>query len=66
MLVLTRKEGEKILIGEDITVTVVKSKNGQVRIGIQAPKGVSIYREEIAEKEKQSQEENLEADKKAA
>lgn len=47
MLVLTRKDGEKIIIGDGITITVVKSKNGQVRIGIDAPKGVKITREEL-------------------
>lgn len=49
MLVLTRKDGEKILIGKDISITIVKSKNGQVRIGVEAPKGVTILREELSE-----------------
>lgn len=56
MLVLTRKEGEKILIGENISITIVKSKNGQVRIGIDAPKGINIRREELENQvEKQEQ-----------
>jgi carbon storage regulator len=44
MLLLTRKKGEQITIGDDITITVVKLKGGQVRIGIDAPKEVHIQR----------------------
>lgn len=55
MLVLTRKEGEKILIGENISITIVKSKNGQVRIGIDAPKGINIRREELENQVKEEQ-----------
>ena len=47
MLILTRKVGESITIGEDVTITVVASKGGQVRIGIDAPKTVSITRSEL-------------------
>ncbi|WP_121611021.1 carbon storage regulator CsrA [Mesobacillus foraminis] len=47
MLVLTRKNGETIKIGDDIEITVVASKNDQVKIGIKAPKNVEIYRKEI-------------------
>ncbi len=47
MLVLSRKINEKILIGEDIVITVVKIDRNQVRIGIEAPGSVPIYREEI-------------------
>lgn len=65
MLVLTRKDGEKILVGKDITITVVKSKNGQVRIGIEAPKGISICREEIADNQN-AVSKSTEEDKKAA
>lgn len=46
MLVLTRKENEAIQIGSDITVIVVKIGNGRVRIGIEAPEGISIHRPE--------------------
>ena len=46
MLVLTRKEGQKINIGEEITVTVTGIKGKQVRIGIEAPKSVPIHRPE--------------------
>ncbi len=48
MLVLSRKLGEKIVIGDHIVVTVVKIDRNQIRIGIEAPHQVPIYREEIA------------------
>jgi carbon storage regulator len=48
MLVLSRKLGEKIVIGDNILVTVVKIDRNQVRIGIEAPPDVLVYREEIA------------------
>ena len=48
MLVLSRKLGEKIVIGDNILVTVVKIDRNQIRIGIEAPQDVSVYREEIA------------------
>jgi carbon storage regulator len=47
MLVLSRKLGEKIVIGESIVVTVVKIDRNQIRIGIEAPANVPVYREEI-------------------
>jgi len=47
MLVLTRKIGEGIVIGEDVTVTIVEMKGGNVRIGIDAPRDKKIYRQEI-------------------
>ncbi|MCB9030602.1 MAG: carbon storage regulator CsrA [Deltaproteobacteria bacterium] len=49
MLILTRKPGESIFIGDHIKVTVVEQKGHQVRIGIEAPKDLRIYREEIYE-----------------
>lgn len=52
MLVLTRKLGEKIMIGDSIIVTVVSVKGRQVQIGVDAPDDVTIHREEIYEKEK--------------
>ncbi|WP_159016602.1 carbon storage regulator CsrA [Cognatiluteimonas profundi] len=48
MLLLTRKDGESITIGDDITVTIVRSSNGQVRLGIEAPRHVAVHRQEIA------------------
>ncbi len=48
MLVLSRKLGEKIVIGDNIVVTVVKIDRNQIRIGIEAPHEVPVYREEIA------------------
>jgi carbon storage regulator len=50
MLILTRRIGESVKIGDDVTVTVLGEKGLQVRIGIDAPKDVPIHREEIVEK----------------
>ena len=47
MLILTRRIGETIHIGDDVSVTVMGTQGNQVRIGIQAPKSVAIFREEI-------------------
>ena len=47
MLILTRREGESVRIGEDITITVLRVKGSQVRLGVNAPKNVSVQREEI-------------------
>ncbi len=47
MLVLSRKLGEKIIIGDNIVVTVVKVDRNQVRIGIEAPTDIAIHRQEI-------------------
>lgn len=47
MLALSRKENESIMIGSEVKLTVLEIKGDQVKIGIQAPKSVSIYREEI-------------------
>ncbi|MGE5423071.1 MAG: carbon storage regulator CsrA [Ignavibacteriales bacterium] len=47
MLLLTRKKGESILIGDDIKITVIDLLGDKVRIGIEAPRDLSVYREEI-------------------
>ena len=47
MLILTRRVGETIMIGDDVTVTILGVKGNQVRIGVNAPKEVSVHREEI-------------------
>ena len=49
MLIITRRPGEKIVLGEDISIQVMEIVGNQVRIGIQAPKSVPVYREEIWE-----------------
>ena len=50
MLVLSRKEGERIRIGDKITVTVLEVRGDKVRIGIEAPENVSVHRQEVYEK----------------
>jgi carbon storage regulator len=47
MLILTRKVGESLMVGDDITVTVLGVKGNQVRIGVNAPRDVEVHREEI-------------------
>jgi len=58
MLVLSRKEGEKIIIDDNIEVTVLEAEIGKVQIGIDAPKSIEIHREEVYRRIK---EENIEA-----
>ncbi|GGC07879.1 carbon storage regulator CsrA [Marinobacterium sp. D7] len=59
MLILTRRVGETLMVGDDVTVTVLGVKGNQVRIGVNAPKDVSVHREEIyqrIQREKSGQE----------
>jgi len=56
MLILTRRVGETVVIGNDVTVTILGVKGNQVRVGINAPKTVAVHREEIYERIKREQE----------
>ena len=47
MLILTRRIGETLMVGDDVTVTVLGVKGNQVRIGVNAPRDVAVHREEI-------------------
>lgn len=55
MLILTRRVGETLMIGDNVSVTVLGVKGNQVRIGINAPKDVAVHREEIYERIKREQ-----------
>ncbi len=57
MLVLTRKAGEGIIIGDDIKITVVELKGGGVRIGIDAPRELKVHRQEVFDRIKQENKE---------
>ena len=55
MLILTRRVGETVMIGDDVTVTVLGCRGNQVRVGINVPKSVAVHREEIFERIKAEQ-----------
>ena len=50
MLILTRRVGETLMIGDDVKITILDNKGGQVRIGISAPREIEVHREEIYRK----------------
>ncbi len=56
MLILTRRVGETLMVGDDVSITVLGVKGNQVRVGINAPKDVPVHREEIYQRIKGEQE----------
>ena len=56
MLILTRRVGETLMVGDEVTVTVLGVKGNQVRIGVNAPKDVAVHREEIYDRIKREKE----------
>ncbi|KGQ70371.1 carbon storage regulator [Chelonobacter oris] len=62
MLILTRKIGESLLIGEDISISVLSVRGNQVKIGVNAPKEVSVHREEIYQRLKEEADEKKNSD----
>ncbi len=55
MLILTRRIGERLLIGDEITISVLGKKGSQIRVGIEAPREVAVHREEIYERIKSTE-----------
>ena len=55
MLILTRKVGESLLIGDDVSITILYVRGNQVKIGVKAPKEISVHREEIYQRIKQAE-----------
>ena len=58
MLILTRRVGETVMIGNEVTVTVLGVKGNQVRIGVNAPKDVAVHREEIYDRIKREEDQS--------
>jgi carbon storage regulator len=59
MLILTRRAGETLMIGDDIVITVLGVKGNQVRIGVDAPRNVAVHREEIYQRIQQDQQHGI-------
>lgn len=57
MLVLSRKEAERVEIGDNVVMTIVALRGGKVRVGFEAPPGIKILRGEVAERDRQAAEE---------
>ena len=62
MLILTRRVGETLMVGDDVTVTVLGVKGNQVRIGVNAPKDFSVHREEIYQRIQKEKSESNQSD----
>ncbi|HEY5719703.1 MAG TPA: carbon storage regulator CsrA [Gammaproteobacteria bacterium] len=63
MLILTRRVGETLMIGDQVTVTVLGVKGNQVRLGVNAPKDVAVHREEIYERIKRERDDDAPSDR---
>lgn len=61
MLILTRRVGETLMVGDEVTVTVLGVKGNQVRLGVNAPRDVAVHREEIYERIKKEQDDDVPA-----
>ncbi|MFZ7186837.1 carbon storage regulator CsrA [Avibacterium avium] len=59
MLILTRKVGESLLIGDEISITILSVRGNQIKVGVNAPKEVSVYREEIYQRIREAKDEQL-------
>lgn len=62
MLIITRKKGESLMIGDDIEITISKIEDGSVKIGIEAPKNISILRKELYEQVKDENKQAIKVD----